>query len=218
MKFNELTQNFPALVYCLSKLVSESQSLQSKTFACVALRKILEIKSNEIGNEKWKKMEENIKEQIKANLINALINNTEATLNNKICDTICGVSSCVYESDEKWDQLIQYVVTNFSVELTPQTLIATENSLSILAQIYFVCNEELQKHSELFVNGFKKYFLTDNLNLKTRTISCISEIFASCEKKQLKVYRQFSMNILEVILKCAENVKEESNVSLLKKN
>jgi len=212
MKFSELSQNFPALCFCLSKLVSESQNVKNKTFACVALRKLLEIKGNEIGNKKWENMDSNIKEEIKSNLINALVINTEPSLNNKICDTICGISSCVYESDEKWEQLIHYVITNFSMELTPQTMSATENSLSILSQIYFVCNEEMQKHSELFINAFKKYFTTDNLNLKTRTVSCISEIFASCEKKQLKVYRQFSMNILETILKCAENVKEESNL------
>lgn len=214
MKFNELSANFPALVFCLSKLVSDSQSKQNKTFACVALRKLLEIKGNTIGNEKWTKIEENLKEQIKNNLLTALVNNTEPSLNNKICDTICGVSSCVYEGDEKWDQLIQYVINNFSSELNQQTVPQIENALNILSQIYFVCNMELQKHQDLFINGFKRYFTSDSINLKTKTVACISEIFASCEKKHLKVYKQFSMNVLEVILRCVESPKEEANVSI----
>jgi hypothetical protein len=214
MKFNELTQNFPALVFCLSKLVSQSSNKQNKTFACVALRKLLEVKDSEIGNEKWTKMETNLKEEIKGNLLNALINNTEASLNNKICDTICTVSSCVSEAEEKWDQLLQYVFNTFSLELTPQTLSATENALNILSQIYFVSNEELEKNINLYINAFKNYFATDNLNLKTQTIVCISEIINCCiiSKKNMKAFRQFSMNILEVILKCAENLKEETNV------
>lgn len=61
IKFNELSNNFPALIFCLSKAILEKSKLQNKTFACVALRKLVEIKASEIGNPKWEKIETSLK-------------------------------------------------------------------------------------------------------------------------------------------------------------
>jgi len=214
IKFNELSNNFAALIFCLSKVIQESSKLQNKTFACVALRKLVEVKASEIGNPKWEKIDLQLKETIKLNLLTALVNNTQNSLNSKICDTICTVASNIYELEEKWDDLIKYLVNNFSADYNVNTAEHVENSLNILSQIYLMNYDEFHKSSNLFIECFKKYFATDNLSLRTKTISCISEMISSTEKKHLKVYRQFSMNILETILKCADNPKEENNVTI----
>lgn len=212
IKFNELSNNFPALIFCLSKVILESQKIQNKTFACVALRKLVEVKASEIGNPKWEKIDAQLKETIKLNLLTALVNNSENSLNNKICDTICTVAGGVYELEEKWDDLIKYLINNFSAGYDASNAKHVENSLNILSQIYLMNYDELSKNNNLFIECFKKYFATDNLSLRTKTMMCISEIIASSEKKHLKVYRNFSMSILETILKCADNLKEENNV------
>lgn len=214
IKFNELSSNFPALIFCLSKVILESKNTKNRTFACVAMRKLVESKDNEIGNPKWEKIDEQLKETIKINLINALINNTEPTLNNKICDTICTVASSIFELEEKWEQLINYIAHNFSGNINLQNTTGIENSLNILSQVYFMGYDELSNLQNIFITSFKNYFATDSLPLKTKTLVCISEMISSTEKKNLKIYRQFSMNILETVLKCAENTKEENNVNI----
>lgn len=215
LKFNELSTNFPALVFCLSKVILESQSMTNKTFACIALRKLVEVKNHEIGNPKWEKVEANLKETIKSNLLIALANNTENSLNSKICDTICSVASSVFELEEKWDDLINYVVSNFTAPFNAQNTKSIENSLNILSHVYLMAYEQLSKANNIYIECFKNYFASDNISLKTKTLVCISEVIGSSEKKHLKVYRQFSMPILETILKCAENPKEENNVNIL---
>ena len=212
IKFNELSNNFPALIFCLSKVILESQNLQNKTFACVAMRKLLEVKDHEIGNPKWEKIDAQLKETIKLNLLTALVNNAENSLNSKICDTICTVASNVFELEEKWDDLTKYVISNFSNNLDLNNTKPVENSLNILSQIYLMDYEELSKNNTVFINCFKNFFATNNISLRTKTLVCMSEIISSTEKKHLRVYRPFSMSILETILKCADNPKEEANV------
>jgi len=215
IKFNELSNNFPALIFCLSKVILESSKVQNKTFACVALRKLAEIKASEIGNPKWEKIDAQHKETIKLNLLTALVNNSENSLNSKICDTICTVASNVFELEEKWDDLIKYLICNFSSSYDANTAKHVENSLNILSQIYLMNFDEFSKSNNLFIECFKRFFATDNLSLRTKTICCISEMISSTEKKNMKVYRQFSMSILETILKCADISKEENNVSFI---
>jgi len=153
-----------------------------------------------------------LKETIKLNLLTALVNNIDNSLNSKICDTICTVASSVYELEEKWDDLIKYLLNNFSANYDATTAKHIENSLNILSQIYLMNYDELSKSNNLFIECFKKYFTTNDLSLRNKTILCISEMIASTVKKNLKVYRGFSMSILETILKCADNPKEENNV------
>lgn len=73
--------------------------------------------------------------------------------------------------------------------------------------------DEFSKSTNIFIECFKKFFASDNVSLRTKTICCISEMISSTEKNHLKVFRPFSMSILETILKCADNPKEENNVS-----
>lgn len=218
-RFNEMSKNLQAFIFCLSKIILENQNKNVKMFALIAIRKLLEIGSEEKVESKWKNFENNYKESIKTNLYNILITNTDPSLNSKICDTISMVAANIYDSEEKWEEIVKYIfdVLNQSsnLELVNSNPTNFENAIFILRHLFDLISTELLKGSQIILNAFKHFFATNNLTLRTKTAEAISNIISSSEGKEKKNFKVFTLNILETTLKCSEDPKQESNVRFI---
>jgi hypothetical protein len=116
-KLAELRGNAPALLFCLLKILESDhlttnnlQLKKTKITAAVLTRKLLEIKDDELINIHWAKMDSETKTHIKNILINCFVNEKDPSLRQKICDVIIQTANNVFESDEKWDDLLQILV------------------------------------------------------------------------------------------------------------
>lgn len=157
-------------------------------------------------------MTEDIKSQIKNILLNIFISERETSIKLKICDIINQTIENVYESNEKWDELIQVIYKNLTLEINPENLVMIECSLVLLAGVFGFVYDELIKNLDTILNLFKSYFSTQILSLRTRTTRTLTEIISYSDKKETKFFYDFIFPILETTFKCMEDPKEEANL------
>jgi hypothetical protein len=213
-KIGELQQNKPMLIFCLTHVLIESQNNQVKLYASVIIRRLLQIKENEIGNQVWKNMDNNIKEQIKSNIFVALTHINDRSLKFKIAHTVSTICENVYEVEEQWPDLITFIINALKLDLAEQNILSIETGLFLLSNIFGYVYEEMTKGIDLYIAAFKNYFSSGINSLKTKTVEAICEILCIVRKKDAKKFKELTYNILETTLKCLHDPSEENNVSV----
>jgi hypothetical protein len=208
-KLDELRKNTPALFFCLVKILElEDQgnvsTKQAKTVAAVLARKLMVITDDELINEHWTKIEKEHKEAIKVSLLNSLINEKDTGIKLKICDLINVVAMNIFESDEKWNELISAVMQILSMGLSAD-ICQSECALIILAGTYGYVYEEMMSHIESLLACFRTFLSSSELILRTRTCRSIAEIVTFLDKKHIKYFHEFVFPLLETTLKCLES-------------
>ena len=198
-------------LYC-SQILLNSTDLSVKLYCAIIIRKIFLV-NDDSKNDIIKTFNFDNKNVLKNNLFNALVNNVQdKNLNKKIANAIVNVFTCLLENDEKWDELLKYIIGNFNLELSENNLNIIELSLYLLSNVYGVANDQLKEGIPVFLNCFSIYFKSNILSLKAKTVECINELLCSTSsKKESKKFREFIYYILETTLQC---LKEHSSENL----
>ena len=198
-------------LYC-SQVLLNSTDLSVKLYCAIIIRKIFLV-NDDSKNDIIKSFNLDNKNVLKNNLFNALVNNVQdKNLNKKIANAIVNVFTCLLENDEKWDELLKYIIANFNLELSENNLNIIELSLYLLSNVYGVANDQLKEGIPVFLNCFSIYFKSNILSLKAKTVECINELLCSTSsKKESKKFREFIYYILETTLQC---LKEHSSENL----
>ncbi len=198
-------------LYC-SQILLNSTDLSVKLYCAIIIRKIFLV-NDDSKNDIIKTFNFDNKNVLKNNLFNALVNNVQdKNLNKKIANAIVNVFTCLLENDEKWDELLKYIIGNFNLELSENNLNIIELSLYLLSNVYGVANDQLKEGIPIFLNCFSIYFKSNILSLKAKTVECINELLCSTSsKKESKKFREFIYYILETTLQC---LKEHSSENL----
>ena len=200
-------------LYC-SQILLNSTDLSVKIYCAIIIRKIFLV-NEDSKNDIVKTFNPENKNILKNNLFNALINNIQnKNLNKRISDAVINVFTCIYENDEKWDELLKYIISNFNLELNENNLNSIELSLYLLSNVYGVAYDQLKEGIPIFLNCFKLYFKSNILSLKAKTVECINELLCSTSsKKESKKFREFIFYILETTLQCL-NENSTDNLKL----
>ena len=198
-------------LYC-SQVLLNSTDLSVQLYCAIIIRKIFLV-NDDSKNNIIKSFNLDNKNVLKNNLFNALVNNVQdKNLNKKIANAIVNVFTCLLENDEKWDELLKYIIGNFNLELSENNLNIFELSLYLLSNVYGVANDQLKEGIPVFLNCFSIYFKSNILSLKAKTVECINELLCSTSsKKESKKFREFIYYILETTLQC---LKEHSSENL----
>ena len=198
-------------LYC-SQVLLNTTDLSVKLYCAIIIRKIFLV-NDDSKNDIIKTFNLDNKNVLKNNLFNALVNNVQdKNLNKKIANAIVNVFTCLLENDEKWDELLKYIIANFNLELSENNLNIIELSLYLLSNVYGVANDQLKEGIPVFLNCFSIYFKSNILSLKAKTVECINELLCSTSsKKESKKFREFIYYILETTLQC---LKEHSSENL----
>ena len=116
-KLEELRQNLGAISFCLLQISSlqatTPEEVTVKTTALVILRKILDLE----GEEKWKAIDNNLKEQIKKKALEAFVNEKDLNQKGKICDVLTQIIDKVSDCDEQWDDLQKLALTILTINI-----------------------------------------------------------------------------------------------------
>ena len=80
-----IKKNKIGLVLCLTQILNSSQEKEVVLYAAVISRKLLVVPENQNVNQNWVSAPNDIKEQIKTNLINALVKFTDKFMKKKNC-------------------------------------------------------------------------------------------------------------------------------------
>jgi hypothetical protein len=177
------------------------------------IRKLLEVKETEIINPVWKSMEAGVKEQVKSNVIRALSLIEDKSLRLKVSQAATVISENVYEAEEEWQEILQYIVNSLKLEVVDTNVHTIETGLFLLSSIFGYVYDELSKGIDLYVGVFKTYFGSNYISLKTRTVQAIAEILCIVRKKESKKFKDFIIYMLETTFKCFES-GDENNVKI----
>lgn len=214
MKLQEMMQNKEPLTIILSKLLTTNNQNEVLIYAAIILRKIYTVKDDQISNNDWSKLSQNAKTETKQNLLQSLTQNKDPKLKKKICDAICNIYVCISENEEKWEELLRYIISGLNLELNEANLSQIEVSLYLLAGVYFTAYDEMNEGIPTYIKCFQMYFKSNSLSLKSKTVKCINELLcSSMSKKETKKFREFMISILETTLHCL-NANDNENLRI----
>ena len=215
-KLQELRQNLGALTYCLLQIaqlpLNTPQDQLIKTTALVICRKILD--SDEI--EDWKKIDNNLKNQIKLKSLELFINENQENQKGKICDVITQIIDKVSDCEEDWEDLKKLSLTVLNLNPSDENNLIQINSLLKLLTdgtgfLYDMLKENFNKIIPYLISIFQNH----QLKLKVTASNFISELIAFCDKEDLKDLKGLLFNILQATLECFTNNKEDYLKDLL---
>jgi hypothetical protein len=215
-KLSVLRNTPSAFCYYLSKVLSDVDSEKGmKTLASVLLRKLLAISEKEMVSPTWKSIDENFKNSIKENILNAVINEVDKSQKLKFCDTMATVAENVFDSKEGWVDLFNFIYQGISLPLEPANVSNIETVLFLISQIFGLVYEEMITKLDAFISTFEGFFKYEDFGLKTRTAQVIGEILSVVRKKDSKKFKHFIPIILEHTYKCLTTPNKESFVSII---
>lgn len=212
LQLDSLRQNVPALVHCISKVLLNSTDKGVKTLASVILRRLLDIKENETVSSGWTVLSPDFKEQVKRDILQTVLSEPDKKQKIKFCDTMATITENVFEANETWVELPNFIFNTLSLSLEPENIPLIEANLFFISQIFSYIYEEMIKHLDTFITAFSSYFRQDNLDLKTRTVQVIGEILCVVKKKDSKRFKEFIPMMLETAYKCLSDPTQENNV------
>ena len=210
-KLTLIKQNNTVFVFALSKIILESPEKGVKTLASVLLRKTIKIPEKEDVSPNWSSLDDNTKSQVKQNILQAVISETDKNQKIKFCDTMATICENVFESKENWPDLLYFIYEGISLPLEPQNITNIETVLFFISEIFGIIYEEMVSKLDGFIKTFENFFKYDNIELKTRTSQVIGEILSIVRKKESKKFKPFIPSILEHTFKCL-TTGNETNV------
>jgi hypothetical protein len=212
-QLDQLRNNLPALIHCLGKVLLNASDKGVKTLASVLLRRLLEIKEEEVTSKGWASLPNDFKEAIKADIITTVINEADKNQKIKFSDTMSTIAENVFESQEQWPDLVTFIFQGLALDVEPVNLPLIEANLFFVSQIFSYVYEDMIKRIDSFLVAFSHYFRSESLDLKTRTVQVIAEILCIVRKKDSKKFKEYIPHMLETTYKCLSDFKQENNVS-----
>ena len=209
-----MQKNTIGLVLCLTQILNSTSDPSCALYAAVISRKLIQVPDGESCNSSWKLASEDIKEQIKSNLMNVLIKCNDKNLKKKIGNIVANLYESVSFNKEKWETVLQYIADGFKLPLIEENKINIESAVYILSKVFPFATEELTPGIDVFIDGFKKYFKEGSLEIQTNSVEAICEILGGyLSKENTKKFKDLIYNILETILKCY-NSNDTDNLKL----
>ena len=200
-----MKKNKIGLVLCLTQIINSSQDSQVILYAAVISRNLLLIPENQKVNQNWVSAPVEIKEQIKSNLINALVKFNDKFMKKKIIDIISILYQSISKNEEKWEKVLQYIAEGFKLELNTQNDLNIRSAVLLLSKIFRYATKELTPGIDVFISCFNKYFQEGSIDLQTTSTEAICEILSeNLGKANTKKFKDLVFYILKTVLKCLE--------------
>ena len=200
-----MKKNKIGLVLCLTQIINSSQDSQTVLYSAVITRKLLVVPENQKVNQSWVAAPADLKEQIKSNLIAALVKFTDKFMKKKIIDIIAILYQSISKNEEKWEAVLQYIAEGFKLQLDAQNDLNIRSAVLLLSKIFRYATKELTPGIDVFIAGFNKYFQEGSLDLQTTSTEAICEILSeNLGKANTKKFKDLVFNILKTVLKCLE--------------
>ena len=211
-----MKKNKIGLVLCLTQIINASEDSQAVLYAAVISRKLLLIPENKDVNPNWVSAPDDIKEEIKTNLMKALVKFNDKFMKKKIIDIIGILYQSISKNDEKWEQVLQYIVQGFKLPLTKENDFNIGSAVLLLSKIFRYAIKELTPGIDVFITGFDSYFQEGSIELQTTSTEAICEILSeNLGKENTKKFKNLIFYILKTVLRCfEENSIDNLKISL----
>ena len=198
-------QNKEKLVLYCSLLLLKTTDLGVQTYCAIITRKVFLPNEKEESNPFYKTLSVESKSQIKLSLLNGLQSITNNSLRKNVAEAAISFFTAIMENDEKWEELLKYIISLFNLQLNDTNYANIELGLFLLSNVYSIAYDELKEGVQIFLKNFDEYFKCNSLSLKAKTVQCINELLCSAlSKKEAKQFKQQIFPILETTYKCLQ--------------
>ena len=219
-KLQELSKNLGALTYCLieiaSKPATNNEEKTVKTAALVIGRKIMDTQKK----DSWKNIDNQLKENIKMNILKLLDSETDPGQNSKICDFITVIMEKVLDSEEEWPQLFSLVLSLYNFDPNDNSkIIQIRSLLKLLIGGTGYMYDNISKDYAKIIPYLEK-LLDSGIDMKIKALAgeFISELLSFCDDKEIELFKELIKKLIDNIYKCflmGENIPEDSLKKLL---
>ena len=215
-KLQELRKNLGALTYCLLQIaelpINSNEEQLIKTTSLVICRKILD--TDDIVE--WRNIDNNLKNQIKLKSLEIFVNENQENQKIKICDVITQIIDKVSDCDEDWEDLKNISLNILNLNPNDENNLIQINSLLKLLTdgtgfLFDILKENFNKIIPYLITVFQSKFL----KIKVTASNFISELITFSDKDEIKDLKPLLFNILQSILECYSNNKEDYLKNLL---
>ena len=220
-KYDQLKLNPTGLLFCLTESLKGNwflildNELNIKMLSSVLIRRLLDIENTDDDKQIWRKVSKEMKNQIKNNVLQAMIKETDRFVKTKIADTLSRIAENVLENNEDWAEILAFINEVFSQKEKVCQNIA-ECALTVFCEIFKYLPENLVKNLDVITSGLNFFFTTKDLNLRTKAVNTIAVIITNSRKKKItKHFSGFVLSILETTSLCLQDPKQENNVNYL---
>ena len=220
-KIEELRKNTPMFLFCLIKILNESNSTTEKTVSAVLIRKIIELKDNMAKNPQWEGLNADMKSTMKNLSLEALSKETDKSLQSKMAEVIIEIAHNIFEGNlQKWPELTLFVLNVLNLEFNEANLTKYEFALRLFEGIYGCIYEELKPKLEnileklLFCIKACNNCNTKAIPLSAKAVRTISEMIIFADKKELKHYKEFVLPIMSCTLEAFKSQKHENELKM----
>ena len=198
-------QNKEKLALYCSYLLLKSTDSGVQTYCAIIIRKVFLPNEKEEKSELYKILSPDCKNQLKLNLLKALQEISNNSLRKKVADASISYFTVIMGNEEKWEELLKYIISLFNLELNETNIANIELGLHLLSNVYSIAYDELKEGLQIFLKNFKVYFQCNSLSLKAKTVQCINELLcSSLSKKEAKQFKDQIFSILETTYKCLQ--------------
>ena len=135
----------------------------------------------------------------------------------KVANLISDLSSSIYndknglvKDNQRWPNLIQHIFELYKTN-NFNSMIA---SLTVLEGLFDQTGHKLVCFKNQFVELFKNGFLDENLEIKLATTYCLLSLIISFKPKELKFFKIFNENVLQIIMILLDK-KEENSLNII---
>ena len=215
-KLQELRKNLGPLTYCLLQIaelpINSNEEQLIKTTSLVICRKILD--TDDIVE--WRNIDNNLKNQIKLKSLEIFVNENQENQKIKICDVITQIIDKVSDCDEDWEDLKNISLNILNLNPNDENNLIQINSLLKLLTdgtgfLFDILKENFNKIIPYLITVFQSKFL----KIKVTASNFISELITFSDKDEIKDLKPLLFNILQSILECYSNNKEDYLKNLL---
>ena len=221
-KLEKMRQNTGLLITCLVQILHDTSDKTEKTVASVLIRKILEIKDDQVYNAHWKALSPEEQQTIKTTSLKILAAETDYNIKLKITDAVVQIASNVFnvapseQSASTWPDIMKSAIELVSLEANDSNSLNLEIGLRLFEGIYgfiheaFTNSNDKNQLKELYNLGAKIALLMKSTNLKiaSRAVKTISEMTFYAGKKELKQFKDYILDIMKVTFDCLSQNKE----------
>ena len=170
-------------------------------------------------NPIWKALSNDEQEHIKKFALQAFINEKDKTLLPKVTEALVQIASNVFNiapSDQNtsvWPDIITCAISYASADSSQVESFRLESGLRLIEGIFGYIYESLSNtnNSQEIVHLISKvgaYLYAKDLAIATKAVKTVSEMTFYANKKELKAFKDFILQIMTVTLTCLNSGKE----------
>ncbi len=138
-------QNKEKLVLYCSLLLLKTTDLGVQTYCAIITRKVFLPNEKEESNPFYKTLSVESKNQIKLSLLNGLQSITNNSLRKNVAEAAISFFTAIMENDEKWEELLKYIISLFNLQLNDTNYANIELGLFLLSNVYSIAYDELKE-------------------------------------------------------------------------